>query len=343
MLCHPCFLSNGTYIDRISNPMVAYYNDSDGSAPRWLRGPVPVPRRSRMPAGWWAGAMARQCSGVTRKGTRCSITSTSRLSDERGRLVAEPLQRGGSYCRFHARPFVTQSVDRLDGQALLFFLDLETTGVDVASDQIVELACCHAPPDPRARGAAFSTVVCASAEDTAFHVHGIEAHEIAAGPDFSVAWLRFLSFVENLQMSYVHDCSDSDCEPEEIPTRLPSELPAVLMAAHNGPRFDFAMILFELVRHGMSWLPLQNWFFADTLALVEAVGISNVGGCAKLQCLVRGHCVGLQAHRALDDCIALRAVVQGIEEAYGVGLWDLLNIFAVRLDATASAAQVSTL
>ena len=79
--------------------------------------------------------MALRCSGVTRKGTQCSITSCSRLSDERGRLVAEPLQLGGAYCRFHARPFVTQRVEHFDGPALLFFLDLETTGVDVASIQ----------------------------------------------------------------------------------------------------------------------------------------------------------------------------------------------------------------
>ena len=56
------------------------------------------------------GAMASRCAGLTRKGARCSITSTSRLADESGRLVAEPLQRGGAYCRFHARPFVTHSV-----------------------------------------------------------------------------------------------------------------------------------------------------------------------------------------------------------------------------------------
>ena len=181
-----------------------------------------------------SGAMASRCTGVTRKGPRCSITSTSLLADERGRLVAEPLRRGGAYCRFHARPFVTQSVGCFRGPALLFFLDLETTGVDVASDQIVELACCHAPSDPRANGAAFSTVVRASAEDTAFHVHGIEAHEIAAGPDFSVAWSRLIDFVAKLQMVSVLDCSDSEGDLEDCPSMFPFELPAVLMAAHNG-------------------------------------------------------------------------------------------------------------
>ena len=103
------------------------------------------------------------------------------------------------------------------------------------------------------------------------------------------------------------------------------------------------MILFELVRHGMSWGALEKWFFVDTLALVQAVGISNIGGCAKLQCLARGHCVGLQAHRALDDCIALRAVVQEVAESYGVRALDLLRPLVLRLDGAASAAQVSTL
>ena len=110
-----------------------------------------------------------------------------------------------------------------------------------------------------------------------------------------------------------------------------------------GIRFDFAMLLFELVRHGMSWGPLERWLFVDTLSLVQAVGLSNLGGCAKLQCLVRGHCAGLQAHRALDDCIALRAVVQGVAETYGLDALDLLRPLVVRLDGEASLAQVSTL
>ena len=103
------------------------------------------------------------------------------------------------------------------------------------------------------------------------------------------------------------------------------------------------MLLFETLRHGMSWGPLEQWLFVDTLAIVQAVGIANLGGCAKLQCLVRGQCVGLQAHRALSDCIALRAVVQGIAESYGVRVLDLLRNMVVSLDAPASAAQVSTL
>ena len=76
---------------------------------------------------------------------------------------------------------------------------------------------------------------------------------------------------------------------------------------------------------------------------VQAFGISDLGGCAKLQCLVRGQCVGLQAHRALDDCVCLRAVVGGIAESYGMRALDLLRPLVVRLDAAASAAQVSSL
>ena len=38
----------------------------------------------------------------------------------------------------------------------LVFLDLETTGIDVARDRIVELAATHAPADPRLAGSSYS-------------------------------------------------------------------------------------------------------------------------------------------------------------------------------------------
>ena len=92
-----------------------------------------------------------RCYGTTRKGLRCSITATSRLTDDGGRLIGAPLQRGGKYCRLHTRPFCKFPAE-FDGPAVVLLLDLETTGVDVASDQIVELAAYHAPAERDLRG-----------------------------------------------------------------------------------------------------------------------------------------------------------------------------------------------
>ncbi len=282
-----------------------------------------------------------RCCGITRRGLRCSITAASRLTDDRGHLIGSPLQSGGSYCRLHAQPFCGVPADDLVGPAIVLLLDLETTGVDVATDQIVELAAYHAASERHLGGASFSTVVKAGARDTAFHVHGIEAGEIAQGPAFGEAWARFVSFVEGLQRLSVPEPSDS--EGEDGPVVLPQEVPTVILAAHNGFRFDFAMLLFECARHGCSGAPLEEWLFVDSLAIVQTV-VAKLGGCAKLQCLVRGHCrEGLQAHRALDDCIALRAVLQHVADSLGITLLDVLRPFIRKLDVNASLAQMSVL
>ena len=282
-----------------------------------------------------------RCCGVTRKGVRCSITSTSRLSDDGGRLIGAPLQRGGNYCRLHSQPFCAVPADEFVGAAVVLLFDLETTGVDVATDQIVEFAAYHAPTERHVRGAAFSTVVKASVQDSAFHAHCIEANEIAQGPPFAVVWQRFVSFVEELQRQSVLDQSDSECDDTSVV--LPFELPLVILAAHNGVKFDFAMLLFECRRHGCKWEPsFADWLFVDTLPIVQSV-VADLGGCAKLQCLVRGHCAELQAHRALDDCIALRAVLQHIADMLGVSMLDVLRPFAMKVDVNASLAQMSVM
>ena len=84
-----------------------------------------------------------RCRGITRKGIRCSITSTSRLADDRGRLICAPLQNGCMYCRLHARPFCHIPAENVIEPIIVLLLDLETTGVDVATDQIVEIAAYH--------------------------------------------------------------------------------------------------------------------------------------------------------------------------------------------------------
>ena len=81
------------------------------------------------------------------------------MIDDGGRLVSQPLRCGGDYCALHAKPFVVRPAPLDETAAVLIFLDLETTGVDVARDRIVEIAATHAPADPRLEGSSYSTVV----------------------------------------------------------------------------------------------------------------------------------------------------------------------------------------
>ena len=61
------------------------------------------------------------------------------MVDAAGRSVAAPLRKGSSFCLFHAVPFSTKPV-RPTGPIVVIYLDLETTGVDVSRDRIVEIA-----------------------------------------------------------------------------------------------------------------------------------------------------------------------------------------------------------
>ena len=187
-------------------------------------------------------AMTR-CSGKTRAGNRCSITSASTMKDDRGRLVAQPLRCGGEFCALHAKPFCVRPAQLDESRAvLLVFLDLETTGVDVACDRIVELAATHAPADHRAAGSNYSTVVRVDPAilrergGEAAVVHGISNEEIALGPCFLEAWARFLEWIESLLNSTVLEIAQDTDDDEPRSPRLPEEPPILLLAAHNGVR-----------------------------------------------------------------------------------------------------------
>ena len=224
--------------------------------------------------------------------------------------------------------------------AIIVFLDFETTGLDVTKDEIVEVGAL----DARA-GAVFSIVVCLGDVPASPAVHGIDPAEITEGPPFPEVWRRFVASVDGaVSMAAVSD--DSDSSQENAPglhTALSENPPVLVLAAHNGLPFDFAMLLCECLRHNVSLAPLQRWLFVDMLAMLQTH--RNVSECMKLQCVVRfaGQVENLRAHRALDDCYALNGVIQHVAWRRGVSLWALMRDFALALDLPASCAQISLL
>ena len=293
--------------------------------------------------------MARACSGVTRAGRQCSLTSTSTLIDDYGRSVAAPLRRGGDRCLFHARPFCSHPTACLLAPVVVLVIDLETSGTAVADDRIVELSAVQALPD--SPGARFSMVVqvdadilSAPAARKAAEVHGIPDDEIRISPRFPECWLRFLTFVDALLNEAVHDCGDSsDEEPPSLP-RPPDEPPTLLLAAHNGFAFDFAVLLCECYRHDLDLAVFERWVYVDTLHVCRAA-VREAAPCLKLQCMARRLCDpgGLRAHRGLDDCVALIGVLQNVAAQLGSTVEGLLRRFAEEVALRESFAQVSAL
>ena len=159
--------------------------------------------------GAMVGAAPPQCAGLTRAGRRCSITSTCKLTDTvTGRLAAAPLIRGGLYCAFHAQVLCAGPADIEDG--VLVFLDLETTGLDIASADIVEIGVIAGDS-----GAVFSTVVRPEAPPPEGPTaHGIDNAELAEGPTFPEAFARMVAFLDYLSQSAV--VSDSDSSADEM-------------------------------------------------------------------------------------------------------------------------------
>ncbi len=199
--------------------------------------------------------------------------------------------------------------------------------MDVVRDSVVEVGIVAE------NGAAFATVVkppsIPSEPECSNSVHGIPAAELQTGPDFATAFVRIVSFLEHLQTSTVEPDSDSDAEPQEV-KNYSDPPPRIVLVAHNGLRFDFAMLVSELFRSGVDWLPLQRWLYVDTLDVFRA----GAAPCLKLQCLYKDLTAegSLRAHRALDDAIALRDVARTQAERRGVGLRQLLAPFAVECD-----------
>ena len=110
-------------------------------------------------------AAFRQCQGLTRRGPRYSISSTTMFCATDGRDLSLPLRRGCDYCHAHLPVFVRKPCVLTD--TLLLYLDFQTSGLNVFADHIVEFGVLSE------HGECFSTVCCPPVLTAGPHVHRI--------------------------------------------------------------------------------------------------------------------------------------------------------------------------
>ena len=277
-----------------------------------------------------------QCEAVTRSGARCSITSASSLRDASQRLVSEPLRCGGRTCLLHMSNFCTFAAPALDNDVAVFYLDFETSGLDVLSDEVVEVGVTE-----EETSAQFATTILPTHVPNSPAVHGIGPEELHTSVRFNVAFDFLVKFLRGISEEALVDATSSDEEGESaLPSvRFPPR--TVLLAAHNGFRFDFAILVSECLKHDCNLWILVDFKFVDTLDVVRAcaaAGLSVADGCARLQCLARTCCCTAagRAHRALDDTVVLRSVIRQLAEMLGSTPAALLGPFARELDLEAT-------
>ena len=87
-----------------------------------------------------------------------------------------PLRHGSDYCVLHLQTLVTAPCAVAD--ALVFYLDFETSGLDIFTDHIVEVGLLSET------GECFATVSCPPVLTLGPHVHGISDEELAVRPAF---------------------------------------------------------------------------------------------------------------------------------------------------------------
>ena len=289
---------------------------------------------------WRLGVSGAQCEAITKAGRRCAITATSTLKDDHGRCIAEPLRCGGRTCAIHLELFYAQPCPLCESDVCIFWLDFETSGLDVLHDEILEVAL----TEDRSNAQFATTVRPIFMPNGSPGVHGIEADELLTSPSFHEVFRRMLFFINTVvENSLGYSGRLTDAELVDHVTWLPTlrdPAPRVVLIGHNAMKFDFPILVSECLRHNCNLFELEDFYFCDTLPVLRAMGAHIAGGCARLQCLARccNSAGGDRAHRALEDTVALRSVVHHCAGTLGLSPEALLCPFMHRFDVNATLA-----
>lgn len=286
------------------------------------------------------------CQARTKANRQCSINSNSTLFDERLKIEASHLLRcGAPHCTLHMTWFSviphTISLDSTE-RFMYFFFDLETTGLILGIDTIVEIGAIEC-----STSAKFSTVVNPHRDTVGSEVHGIQVSELAHGPSFKDAFSRFVGFVDGVVNDAVYttdsDSTEGCLEPSQPVTV--SDNCRIVLVAHNGIRFDFPMLLADCIRHNTDTMMFHRWLFVDTVEIFRALDNDHTGECMKLQCCRKAtsNDCSASAHRALDDAIILHRVVESWAARLGKTCCQLLSLFTYCCDANSSEGAIALL
>ncbi|KAK9802868.1 hypothetical protein WJX72_002601 [[Myrmecia] bisecta] len=176
------------------------------------------------------------------------------------------------------------------GHAFLIY-DIESTGLSVKEDRILEIAFMHV-----ASGTTFSSLVnCAPVKVNhfAYKTHGISTRIVhdPALPNFRVVGQQILDFISR------------HCEGHFMP----------VLVAHNGFRFDHSMLCHEMHRAGLALPKGAAWL--DTLPLARQL-LPELRRHSQAE--LRAH-LEIEApaveHRALDDVLILNKVFASLAQA----------------------------
>ena len=176
-------------------------------------------------------------------------------------------------------------------------------------------------------------------------VHGIGTDELLTSPSFKDAFLRFATFLDNLADNTVETSSESGNSQAQFEGRmlsLRSPTPRILLAAHNGRKFDFPFMASEALRCGIPLWRFECWTFVDTMVLGTAAASTVGTGCAKLQCLGQVcKTSDNRARRTLDDTLLLRNAVSTFAARLGTSAESLLAPHSFNIDAEQKLLNLS--
>jgi len=166
------------------------------------------------------------------------------------------------------------------------FFDLETTGVSVAKDRIVEISIVKVLPDGSREifTKRVNPTILISPEATA--VHGITNEDVADEPTFS-----------------------------EIAREVSAFLVGCDMAGYNIMRFDLPLLVEEMLRAGAKHFPREGARFIDAMSIFHHFEKRDLTAALKFYCNKELE----DAHSAEADTLAVVDVLGAQIERYGLG------------------------